>query len=233
MNYIKNFLHIRFFFLIFVSCFAAANIQAQTVSQTLGESPKAVNTDNIATTRDANETAEKDETVNKENADNKSEEKKSGKTELEKQADAKPPRFGGHVGIVIPIATRGDNKTTTIADDFIIGFPFALTVRTNSPVAFDFEFIPIINTPSNQDFRFLVHPGIVYSFKKHYAAGVRAAYEFGTASYGFTPIVNRSFKLKGKTNYFIEADFPVRWERRPDRSRFASIGFAVHSGINF
>lgn len=145
----------------------------------------------------------------------------------------KPPRFGGHVGIVIPLVARGNGRTTTIADGFAIGFPFALTVRTNSPLAFDFEFIPTVNTPSNQDFRFLLHPGVVYGFKKNYAVGVRAAYEIGTGSYGFTPIANRSFKLTKKTKYFVEADFPVRWERRPNRTRFGSIGFAIHSGISF
>ncbi len=76
--------------------------------------------------------------------------------DLEK-AEPKKPRFGGHVGVVVPIVTRGDGNTVTLAEDFIIGFPFGLTVRTDSPVAFDFEFIPTINTPSDQNFRFLVH----------------------------------------------------------------------------
>ena len=232
MNYTKNPLNIRFLLLIFTLCLTT-NLRAQIVSHNLGESPEAVKAEKNQTTPDATKTAEKDEIVNKEKTDNKSEENKSGKTGLEKQADPKPPRFGGHVGVVIPIVSRGNGTTTTIADDFIIGFPFALTVRTNSPAAFDFEFVPIINTSSNQDFRFLVHPGIVYSIGKRYAVGVRAAYEIGTGNYGFTPIVNRSFKLTKKTNYFIEADFPVRRERRPNRSRFASIGFAIHSGISF
>lgn len=223
MNFFENLLHIRCLLLIFAVGLMTTTLSAQAVSQNINESPE------IKKTPDKDETTDKDETVNK----NKIAKKDTKETELEKQAAAKPPRFGGHVGIVIPIVTRGDGRTTTIADDFIIGFPFALTVRTNSPIAFDFEFIPIINTPSNQDFRFLVHPGIVYGFKKKYAAGVRAAYEFGTGSYGFTPIVNRSFKLKGKTNYFIEADFPVRRERRPNRTRFTSVGFAIHSGISF
>lgn len=234
MKYIKNFFDVRFLLLIFAVFFAAANIQAQTVSQNPGESPETIKTENNEMTRNAEEkTAKKDEISGEENASSKSEEKKSEKTELEKQADPKPPRFGGHVGVVIPIVSRGNGITTTIADDFIIGFPFALTVKTKSPAAFDFEFIPIFNTDSNQTFRFLIHPGIVYSIKKKYAVGVRAAYEFGTGSYGFTPIVNRSFKLTKKTNYFIEADFPVRWERRPNRTRFASIQFAIHSGISF
>ncbi len=221
MNFFKNPLRVRHLLLFFVIGLTTATLSAQTISQKTSE------------TEETEKAIAADELTNKNETPNDKTEKDGEAAKSAKQAEPKPPRFGGHVGIVIPIVTRGDNKTTTIGDDFIIGFPFALTVRTDSPVAFDFEFIPIINTPSNQDFRFLVHPGIVYSFKKHYAAGVRAAYEFGTGSYGFTPIVNRSFKLKGKTNYFIEADFPVRRERRPDHSRFASIGFAVHSGINF
>ncbi len=44
------------------------------------------------------------------------------------QAEPKKPRFGGHVGVVIPIVTRGDGNTVTLAEDFIIGFPFGLTV---------------------------------------------------------------------------------------------------------
>ncbi len=152
--------------------------------------------------------------------------------DLEK-AEPEKPRFGGHVGVVVPLVTRGDGNTVTLAEDFIIGFPFGLTVRTDSPVAFDFEFIPTINTPSNQNFRFLVHPGIVYTFGKNYLVGLRGAYEEGTGNYGFTPIVSRSFKLTAKINYFIEADLPVRWESRPDGSEFTSVQFALHTGINF
>ncbi len=234
MNYIRNFLNFRLLFLIVALCCATAIIQAQAVSQNIVESPKAVKTEGNETTPKAEEkTVKKNSEADKNESVNNLEKENNEIAELNQQADPKPPRFGGHVGVVIPIVTRGNNMTTTIADDFIIGFPFALTVRTNSPAAFDFEFVPTINTPSNQDFRFLVHPGIVYSIKKKYAVGIRAAYEFGTGSYGFTPIANRSFKLTRKTNYFIEADFPVRRERRPNRTRFTSIQFAVHSGISF
>ena len=212
MNFFENFSDIRYLFLFVVVGLMTTTLSAQTIVE---------NTDESQVIEE-----KRDDTIAK---DAKEEEAK-----LKKQAQPeKPPRFGGHVGIVIPIVTRGNGRTTTIADNFVIGFPFALTVRTNSPAAFDFEFIPTINTPSNQDFRFLVHPGIVYAFKKNYAVGVRAAYEFGTGSYGFTPIANRSFKLTEKTKYFIEVDFPVRRERRPNRTRFTSVGFAIHSGISF
>ncbi len=223
MNFSENFLYIRCLLLFFAVGLTTTTLSAQAVSQNINEPQE------TGETQDKDETTDKDETVNK----NKTAKKDTKETELEKQPPPKPPRFGGHVGIVIPIVTRGDGRTTTIADNFIIGFPFALVVRTNSPVAFDFEFVPIINTPSNQDFRFLVHPGVTYTFKKKYTVGVRAAYEFGTGNYGFTPIAVRSFKLTDKINYFIEADFPVRRERRPNGTRFTSVQFAVHSGISF
>lgn len=210
MNFFKKFLFVRCLLLFVTAGLMTTNLPAQTVSQNTDE-PQAVG-------------EKRDNTIAKD--------AKEKETEIKKQAETKKPRFGGHVGIVIPIVTRGNGVTTTIADNFIIGFPVALVVKTESPVAFDFEFVPTINTPSNQDFRFLIHPGVVYNFKK-YAAGLRGAYEVGTGNYGFTPIASRSFKLTKKTNYFIEAVFPVRWERRPDRSRFASVGFAVHSGISF
>ena len=204
MRFFASCLYIRHLFLFFAVLLMTTTLSAQTIVEDTDESQK-----------------------NEETEDSKI-------TKVTKAAQPeKPPRFGGHVGIVIPIVTRGNDTTTTIADNFIIGFPFGLVIRTNSPAAFDFEFVPIINTASNQDFRFLVHPGVTYTFKKKNTVGVRAAYEFGTGSYGFTPLVARSFKLTEKTNYFIEADFPVRRERRPNRTRFTSVQFAVHSGISF
>ncbi len=134
MNFYKKLLHIRYLLLIFAVGLTTTTLSAQAVSQNTDE-PQAV-----GKTADKDETTDKDETVNK----NKPAKKDTKETELEKQPPPpKPPRFGGHVGVVIPIVTRGNGTTTTIADDFIIGFPFALVVRTNSPAAFDFEFVPI------------------------------------------------------------------------------------------
>ena len=223
MNSFGNLLYFRCLLLFVAVGLMTTTLSAQAVSRNINKLQE------TGKTQDRDETTDKGVTVD----ENKTAKKDTKETKPAKQAEAKPPRFGGHVGIVIPIVTRGDGTTTTIADNFIIGFPFGLVVRTNSPAAFDFEFVPIINTPSNQDFRFLVHPGVTYTFKKKNTVGLRGAYEFGTGNYGFTPLVARSFKLTDKTNYFIEADFPVRWERRPNRTRFASVQFAVHSGINF
>ena len=53
-------------------------------------------------------------------------------------------RIGGHFGTVIPIVSRAGGSTTTISDQFKIGFPTGITVKTDSPWAFDLEFVPVV-----------------------------------------------------------------------------------------
>ena len=144
-----------------------------------------------------------------------------------------PPRVGGHVGIAFPIVTRSDGTTITISEDFIVGFPVGITIRNSSPVSFDFEFVPTINNSPRQDVTLTVHPGAIYSFKKNYAVGIRAAFDIGADTYGFTPLVQRSWKIKGNTKYFVEADFPVRFRQQPDGRRTTSGGFTAHFGVSF
>ncbi len=148
-------------------------------------------------------------------------------------AQEPPPRFGGHVGIAFPIVTRSGGRTTTISEDFIVGFPVGITIKNSSPFAFDFEFVPTINNSPTQEVTLTVHPGLIYSFKKNYAVGLRAAFDIGADTYGFTPLVQRSWKIKGNTKYFIEADFPVRFAQQPGGRRTRAAGFTAHSGVSF
>jgi hypothetical protein len=50
---------------------------------------------------------------------------------------------------------------------------------------------------------------------------------------GFTPLIQRSWKIKGNTKYFVEADFPVRFRQRPDLRRTTSGTFTAHFGVAF
>lgn len=141
-------------------------------------------------------------------------------------------KLGGHIGFVAPITSRGGgNITSILRDRFVFGFPVGLTLKTKSNFAVDFEFIPTFNT--GNDFVLTIHPGILYGFKKKYVVGVRAAYDAGAGSFGFTPLIARGFKINEKLGWFIEADFPVRSNYRPFGDRFASFAIAAHSGITF
>lgn len=143
-------------------------------------------------------------------------------------AGAQDKKFGGHIGFVIPLATEVDGETTTVDDDFVIGFPMGLNVKLSPRVAFDLELVPVVqDTP--QEINLVVHPGAIFSVGS-FAVGVRAAFETDSDAWGFTPLVARGFPVKGTSvNYFVELDFPIRF-RTDDET---AIGVAFHSGISF
>ena len=69
-------------------------------------------------------------------------------------------RLSGHFGAVFPLVTHADGKTTTISDDFVVGFPMGITVRKSDEFAFDLELVPAVqNDPLHVDLT--VHPGII------------------------------------------------------------------------
>src|SRR5205807_631823 len=62
-------------------------------------------------------------------------------------AQAQEKTVGGHIGFVLPLVTHANGQTINdTADQFSIGFPTGITFKGNGRMAFDFEFIPFINT---------------------------------------------------------------------------------------
>ena len=142
-------------------------------------------------------------------------------------------RLGGHFGAVVPLVTHASGDTTTIGDDFKIGFPMGVTVKTSDKWAFDLELVPVIqNDPLFVSLT--VHPGVIRALSHGYAAGLRMAFDVNDASWGFTPLVNRGFAVPGHSyKLFIEGVVPIRFQETPAGDNRTSIGFAVHTGIGF
>lgn len=142
-------------------------------------------------------------------------------------------RLGGHFGAVFPLVTRASGQTTTIGDDFKVGFPMGVTVKMNAEWAFDLELVPVIqNDPLLVSLT--VHPGIIHSLPNAFAAGVRMAFDVNEPSWGFTPLLNRAFPVPGHTySYFLEGVVPIRVQRDPSGGNRTSVGFAVHVGLGF
>jgi hypothetical protein len=141
-------------------------------------------------------------------------------------------RVGGHFGAVIPLVTRANGTTTSIADDFVIGFPTGITIRTTPRWAFDLEVVPAIqNEPLHIDLT--IHPGVIASIAGGFSAGVRMAFDVNRPSWGFTPLVNRAVTLGGTTSVFGEVVVPIRFQIDPAGDGFTSIGLGVHAGIAF
>ena len=135
--------------------------------------------------------------------------------------------LGGHFGIVLPLVTRAGGETLSIGNQFKIGFPIGITIKTGEKVAFDLELVPTIQrTP--YVVTLTVHPGILYALPNDFAAGIRMAFDVNQSSWGFTPLLHKGFATVGSSPVFGELVVPIRFQ---DGSN--SIGFGVHIGFGF
>jgi hypothetical protein len=141
-------------------------------------------------------------------------------------------RLGGHFGAVFPLVTHASGETTTIGDDFKIGFPMGVTVKTSDKWAFDLELVPVIQ--NNPLFVSLtVHPGVIRALSGGWAAGLRMAFDVNDSSWGFTPLVNKTLAHGHGCAWFVEGVVPIRFQSDPAGGNQTSIGLAVHTGVGF
>jgi hypothetical protein len=142
-------------------------------------------------------------------------------------------RLGGHFGFVIPLVTRSDGTTTTVGDDFKIGFPTGITVKKTDKVAFDFELVPVIHH-APLSVSLTVHPGVIFGLQHSLAAGLRMAFDVKEASWGFTPLLARSFPVNGGAcALFAELDVPIRFQQTAAGRNITAVTIAAHVGVGF
>jgi len=141
-------------------------------------------------------------------------------------------RLGGHFGVLLPLVSHGNGQTTTISDDFVLGFPMGITVRKSDTLAFDLELVPVIqNDPLHVDLT--VHPGVVFGVGDGWGVGARMAFDLNKASWGFTPILNHGLLKVGRdAMFFGEVVMPIRFQDNGGGT-FTSIGLGLHFGIGF
>ena len=142
-------------------------------------------------------------------------------------------RLGGNIGFVLPLVTRASGNTTTISDDFTIGFPMGITVKPSDKWAFDLELVPgVQNSPLHTSLT--VHPGIIGNFGNGWGAGMRLAFDVNEPSWGFTPILNHGlFKVGKDATVFGEFVLPIRFQSVRANETTTSVTFGVHLGIGF
>jgi hypothetical protein len=135
--------------------------------------------------------------------------------------------LGGHFGFVLPLVTRSGGDTKTIGNQFQIGFPMGITVKTSEKVAFDLELVPVIQrTPYLVTLT--VHPGFLYALPNNFAAGLRMAFDVNGNAWGFTPLVHYTFARVNSLPVFGELVVPIRFH-----DDFNSVGLGVHFGFAF
>ncbi len=152
-------------------------------------------------------------------------------------AGAKGPTVGGHIGFLLPLVTRSGGQTVSnLTEQFAVGFPVGITVKGTGRMAFDLEFVPQINTNPRQT-TLTVHPGLIYSLGHGFGVGGRLAFVVDNPTWGFTPLVNKSWHIKHNNSlfkaYFVEADLPVRFSRPVGAPATNAVTFAMHFGVAF
>jgi hypothetical protein len=149
----------------------------------------------------------------------------------------KGPTLGGHIGFVLPMVTHSGGQTTNdLTDAFAVGFPVGITVKGSGRLAFDLEFVPQINTTGTRQTTLTVHPGLIYGLGHGWAVGGRLAFNVNDPTWGFTPLVNKSWPIKNHglfKAYFVEADLPVRFSRPVKAPATDAVTFATHFGVAF
>ena len=147
------------------------------------------------------------------------------------------PTSGGHIGFVLPLVTDTSGNATSLADAPAVGFPMGITIQGSGRTAFDLEFVPQYNATGQRLTTLTVHPGILRSFGKTWAVGLRAAFDVNHPSTGFTPLLQKDFPIRNQHGllkaYFVEADLPVRFNRPVNQRATNAVTFAMHFGVAF
>ncbi len=145
---------------------------------------------------------------------------------------------GYHIGIVQPLLAFNRNKTTYFTDYnfYSIGFPFGITLTTSGSVLIDLELVPFIKPRIDDDavpyeVALLYHPGILVPVGHGFTFGLRAAFEPVNDQFGFTPLINKGFKMNNGTSFFCELVFPGRFG--PEKSSGYTQIVGIHLGLGF
>jgi hypothetical protein len=149
-------------------------------------------------------------------------------------AGAQDNKLGGHFGMVFPIITHADGETTDIGDDFNMGFPMGITVKKSGRWAFDLELVPGLNPQDDGPIGvpLTVHPGVLYDLGSHWTLGLRMAFDINSASWGFTPLLNKGFPVDNHA-FFVEFVVPIRFQDDLLGEGSTAITFGVHLGVGF
>jgi hypothetical protein len=145
--------------------------------------------------------------------------------------------LGYHIGVVQIAFGMNNGKTTFLdkLDFYSLGFPVGITLKTPGKLKFDLEFVPVlkpyINSSTPYSVHLLFHPGVLYPLDHGWTLGFRLAFETGEGQIGFTPLINKGFKLDNGSVFFIELVAPARFGPNKNSGYTQLVG--LHLGYGF
>jgi len=148
-----------------------------------------------------------------------------------------PKLAGYHIGVVQLIYSVNKGETSFLDENnfYTIGFPVGLTLNTGGKVKVDLELVPFIKPHIETDLPYqvhlLYHPGVLFPMQHGWTFGFRLAFEAGEGQFGFTPLLNKSFKISEKSVFFMELVAPGRFGPEKN-SGYTQLG-GLHAGFGF
>src|SRR5215471_15072498 len=146
---------------------------------------------------------------------------------------------GGHVGFGFTLVTKDGGNVSSLADNFSIGLPVAITVNGPGRMYFDLEFVPyVVDKP--REIQLVINPGFLWRLGHGFAAGSRVAFlvnsgQKKSAQFGITPLIVKSWKIEHSffKAYFVEGDFIFRFDRPMNGPATNPFIFNVVLGLSF
>lgn len=142
-----------------------------------------------------------------------------------------------HIGVVqvFMASNRGEVTFLDKQDFYSIGFPMGISFKTPGKAIFDLEFVPVIkpfvNTNLPYSVHMVFHPGILIPLDDGWTFGFRLAFETGVNQFGFTPLINKGFKIGKNTVFFLELVTPGRFG--PNKNSGYTQLAGLHAGFGF
>lgn len=143
-------------------------------------------------------------------------------------------QVGFHAGAIHPLITFSEGESSTISDDYSVGFPLGINFPLNDNMKFDAEFVPFYNNGFDN---LIIHPGVLMGLGSGFTFGTRLAYETGPDVYGFTPLLNKGWEISESAKFFVELVLPVRFGSNDlpsgESDKFSAVTIGIHTGIAF
>lgn len=146
---------------------------------------------------------------------------------------------GGHVGFGFPLVTKDGGNVSSLADNFQMGLPIAITVNGPGRMYFDLELVPVV-VDKPREIQLVVNPGFLWRLGHGFAVGSRVGFlvnsdQAKTAQFGITPLVVKSWPIEHSffNGYFVEGDFIFRFNRPIDGPATNPFTFNVVLGLSF
>jgi hypothetical protein len=149
---------------------------------------------------------------------------------------------GGHIGVAVPIVTfhHQGKTTTTASDQLTLAVPIGITVHMSPDWVVDFEEIVGNDVKPAGGSGVTIDPGIVY-VGGPVALGLRIKWDLGQpVNVGLIPLIHKGLVDFGDVNWFIEAAFPITYQRTGAALSPTGQGFndyrlqiVLHTGIAF